>query len=131
MITDFLSREESRAHYEKGTEFQIGRIEMVSNTGTYLDTPFHRYPEGYDLAGLAPKRAANLEAVCIRIEEGDEIRPEALKGLEVTGRAVLFHTGWDTHWGSDRYGHPDHPLSPKRQQNRWSIKGCIGRNRLG
>lgn len=109
VITEFLSREESRAHYEKGTEFQIGHIEMVSNTGTYLDTPFHRYPSGYDLAGLPLERTANLDAVRVGVDQVDEITPEHLKGLEVTGRAVLFHTGWAAHWGSDRYGDPSHP----------------------
>ncbi len=109
VIGDHLSREASRARYAPGYEFQIGRIEMVSNTGTYLDTPFHRFPDGHDLAGLDPARVVAVPGVVVRCGDGQEIGPEAVAGLELAGRAVLFHTGWDRHWGTDRYGQPDHP----------------------
>jgi kynurenine formamidase len=110
VISDHLSREDSRARYAPGYEFQIGRIDMVSNTGTYLDTPFHRFPGGHDLAGLDPARVAAVPGVVVDATGGPaEIGPAALGGVEVTGRAVLFRTGWDRHWGSDRYGEPDHP----------------------
>jgi len=108
VITQHLSREDSRAHYETGTEFHIGRIEMVANTGTYLDTPFHRFPNGYDLADLPLERVADLPGVCLRVGE-QEITPEVLTGVQVSGKAVLFATGWDRHWRTDRYGDPDHP----------------------
>ena len=52
VIGDHLSRADSAAHYDPGTTFQIGRIEMVANTGTYVDAPFHRYQDGGDLADL-------------------------------------------------------------------------------
>src|SRR5215468_8477955 len=75
LICDYLSREESRKHYAPGTEFQIGKIEMVANTGTYLDSPFHRYPDGDDLSDLALDRLADLDAVVVRspVEAGRTI----------------------------------------------------------
>jgi arylformamidase len=108
-IGDHLSREASRSHYAPGTEFHIGRIEMVANTGTYLDTPFHRYPDGYDLAGLDLARVADLPGVCLASPEGP-ITPDLLDGVDVAGSAVLFATGWSRHWGTDRYGATDHPF---------------------
>ena len=66
VISDFLSREASRERYAAGTEFQIGKIEMVANTGTYLDSPFHRYPDGDDLSQLKLETLANLECVVVR-----------------------------------------------------------------
>src|SRR5271170_5547592 len=63
IICDYLSREASRKHYAEGTEFQIGKIEMVANTGTYLDSPFHRYAHGKDLSELDLQRLANLPAI--------------------------------------------------------------------
>lgn len=108
VITDYLSREDSRSHYETGTEFHIGRIEMVANTGTYLDTPYHRFPNGCDLADLQLERVADLPGISIRIAD-QEITPEVLSGVEVRGKAVLFATGWDQHWGTNRYGDTDHP----------------------
>ena len=107
-IGDHLSREASRAHYAPGTEFQIGRIEMVANTGTYLDTPAHRYADGHDLAGLALERVANVPGVCVRAD-GNFADPALLDGLDIRGCAVLFATGWDRHWRTDRYGDPSHP----------------------
>jgi arylformamidase len=107
-ITDHVSREQSREHYQPGTEFNIGRIEMVANTGTYLDTPFHRFPDGYDLADLPLERVADLPGVCI-VTEGQEIGPEAVSATEIAGKAVLFATGWDRHWGTSMYGDPTHP----------------------
>lgn len=108
VITDHLTRQESRSHYAEGTEFQIGRIDMVSNTGTYLDTPFHRFGDGFDLADLPLEKAANLPGVCLRAE-GQENGPGLLDDVDIQGRAVLFATGWDRHWGTDGYGDPSHP----------------------
>lgn len=108
MITEHLSRKDSQAHYEAGTEFHIGRIEMVANTGTYLDTPYHRFPDGSDLADLGLERVADLPGVCLEAH-GQEIKPEDLTGVDLGGKAVLFATGWDQHWRTERYGDPDHP----------------------
>lgn len=107
-ISDHLSREASRAHYAPGTEFQIGRIDMVSNTGTYLDTPAHRYPQGHDLSGVLLDHVANVPGICVRVD-GPRAGADLLDGLDVRGRAVLFATGWDRHWRTDRYGDPAHP----------------------
>lgn len=111
LICDHLSREASKAVYEPGTEFQIGRIEMVANTGTYMDTPFHRYADGHDLTGLVLARISNVPGVVVRVGEtaGRAIRPEAFDGVEIAGRAVLVHTGWDRHWRTDQY-FEDHPF---------------------
>jgi kynurenine formamidase len=109
VISDHLSRVDSRANYAPGTEFLIGRIEMVGNTGTYLDTPFHRYEGGYDLAALALEDVADLPGVCIGAAEPD-IGPEAVANVSVAGKAVLFATGWDRHWGTEAYGDPTHPF---------------------
>ena len=80
---------------------------MVGNTGTYLDTPFHRFEGGSDLSGLALDDVADLPGLCIDAP-GPEIGPEAVDGLDLTGKAVLFATGWDRHWGTDSYGDPSH-----------------------
>ncbi len=110
IICDWLSREESRAHYAEGTEFQIGKIEMVANTGTYLDSPFHRFEEGEDLSELALEALADLDGVLIEPDTRGKraIDHGSLVGPDVTGRAVLIRTGWDVHWETDRYfeGHP-------------------------
>lgn len=107
VISDFLSREESRSRYEPGTEFQIGRIDMCSNTGTYIDTPFHRYPDGGDLAALPLERIADVEAVVIDASLSAEraVDREALLPHDLRGKAVLIRTGWSRHWSTDTYFH--------------------------
>jgi kynurenine formamidase len=82
---------------------------MVANTGTYLDTPFHRYPDGHDLAGLDPARVVGVPGIVVDAGEDQEISSARLDGPDVAGHAVLFRTGWDRHWGTERYGEPDHP----------------------
>lgn len=109
VISDHLGREASRERYAPGYEFQIGRIDMVANTGTYLDTPFHRYADGHDLAGLDLRRVVDVPGVVVDVPE-QEADAALLDGLELAGAAVLFRTGWDRHWGTDRYGGPDHPF---------------------
>jgi kynurenine formamidase len=109
VISDHLSRSDSRANYAPGTEFLIGRIDMVGNTGTYLDTPFHRFEEGYDLAGLELDRVAHLSGVCVE-SPGPDIGADSVEGVDLTGMAVLFVTGWDRHWGTESYGDPSHPF---------------------
>jgi len=110
LICDHLSREQSRKLYAAGTEFQIGRIEMVANTGTYIDSPFHRYADGADLTGLELKRIADVPAVTVRVTgiESRSIEWTHFVPVDCAGKAVLVHTGWDRHWRTDRYfeGHP-------------------------
>jgi kynurenine formamidase len=110
LICDYLSREASRERYAPGTEFQIGKIEMVANTGTYVDSPFHRYPDGTDLAGLPLTSLANLDCLVARVAPSREraIDSLAFSAAEVRGKAVLVQTSWDRHWRTDAYfeGHP-------------------------
>ncbi len=109
MITEHLSRADSVSRYEEGTTFSIGRIDMVANTGTYLDVPFHRFEDGFDLSGLSLDLVADLSGVVVE-STGPELVAGDIEGVEVEGRAVLFATGWDRHWRSDDYGNPDHPF---------------------
>jgi len=110
VICDYLSREASRERYAPGTEFQVGKIEMVANTGTYIDSPFHRYAQGKDLADLPLASLANLECLVARLPfaSGRTIGRLPFAPDEIRGRAVLVHTGWDRHWRTERYfeGHP-------------------------
>jgi arylformamidase len=109
-ICDFWTREASAANYDDGSSFHIGRIDMVANTGTYLDAPFHRYAEGMDLADLPLPLLAELPAVVVRRpwDQGIAIDAVHFEGADVRGKAVLVHTGWDQHWRTDRYG-VEHP----------------------
>lgn len=110
LICDHLSRAQSRALYDEGTEFHIGRINMVANTGTYIDTPFHRYADGSDLAEVTLDHLANLPGIVVRVEggEGPGIDWMQFAACPVRGRAVLVHSGWDRHWRTDAYfeGYP-------------------------
>ena len=110
IICDWMSREASRARYAPGTEFQIGKIEMVSNTGTYIDVPFHRYADGHDLTELALKRVSNIPGVVLRVTGAAEraIDWHHFVPISCRGHAVLVNTGWDRHWRTDQYfeGHP-------------------------
>lgn len=108
-ITDHLGRAESRERYAPGHEFQIGRIDMVANTGTYLDTPFHRFSDGHDLAGLDLTKVVAVPGLVIDAPASGPIGPECFARHDLAGRAVLIRTGWSTHFGTDRYGDPDHP----------------------
>ena len=110
VICDYLSREDSAQFYEEGTTFQIGKIEMVSNTGTYLDCPFHRYADGKDLSQVELTGFTDLEGTVIRVPHTDTlaITADHLKGYEIRHRAVLIHTGWDTHWNTETY-YEHHP----------------------
>ena len=110
IICDYLSREESKKFYEEGTTFQIGKIEMVSNTGTYVDCPFHRFEHGKDLSEVELEKFAEIEGIVIRVPFGERlaVTPNELKGYAVADKAVLIHTGWDENWNTDAYyqGHP-------------------------
>ncbi|MBN8551555.1 MAG: cyclase family protein [Caulobacterales bacterium] len=107
-VCDWLSREASRENYPPGTEFQIGQITMVGNTGTYLDTPFHRYADGEDLADVGLERLVDLPGVVVRAPTDGAVEAEVFDGLDVAGKAVLVHTGWSRHWRAPAYyeGHP-------------------------
>jgi kynurenine formamidase len=105
-ITDHLSRDASTERYAPGTTFQIGRVEMVANTSTYLDAPSHRYADGLDIAELPLDRMADLDGVVIdargAVDRG--IESATFDGIDVAGRAVLFHTGWSRHFATPAYG---------------------------
>src|SRR4029079_11550441 len=104
-LCDFWERESTAANYDDGSTFQIGRIDMVANTGTYLDSPFHRYADGADLSELELASLADVPGIVVRRpwENGLAIEPGHLEGADVAGKAVLVHTGWDRHWRTDGY----------------------------
>ena len=110
IICDYLSREDSKQFYEEGTEFQIGKIEMVANTGTYIDCPFHRFANGKDLSEVGLACFTDLEAIVINVPftETLAVTEQHLRGYEVRNKAVLVHTGWDSNWNTDRY-YENHP----------------------
>ena len=114
IICDYLSREESKNFYEEGTEFHIGKIEMVSNTGTYIDCPFHRFSDGKDLSEIELSRFVDLEAIRIKVPYLDSIKitENHLKGFELRNRAVLIETGWDVKWRTESY-FENHPYLTK------------------
>ncbi|HEY7809770.1 MAG TPA: cyclase family protein [Allosphingosinicella sp.] len=107
-ICDFWTREQSAALYEDGSTFQIGRIDMVANTGTYLDAPFHRFEDGADLAQLDLARLAALPGLVVR-SDAMAVDVDTFEGLDVAGKAVLVDTGWDRHWLTDAY-YENHPF---------------------
>lgn len=110
VMCDYLSRENSKKNYDPGTEFQIGKIEMVSNTGTYIDCPFHRYADGQDLSEVTVERFAELEGVLIKVDlqDGNGIGKKVFEGLNLKDKAVLVNTNWSKHWRTDLYfeNHP-------------------------
>jgi kynurenine formamidase len=125
-ICDFWTREKSAANYDDGSTFQIGRIDMVANTGTYVDAPFHRYSEGADLAALSLESLADLPGVVVRQpwDKAIAIDAAALDGRDVRGKAVLVHTGWDRHWRTERYG-KDHPFLTAAAADRLIANGAV------
>jgi arylformamidase len=106
VISDYLSREASRGRYAEGTTFQIGRIELIANTGTYIDSPFHRFEDGIDLSGLPLERLADVEGLVIDAtgRDGRAIDERYFQGLDLRDRAVLICAGWDAHWRTPQYG---------------------------
>ena len=110
-ISDWLSREASSARYAPGTTFQIGKIDLLANTGTYIDAPFHRYPDGRDIAGYALEAVADLPGVVVSVNSaGRPIDTSRFTGIELRGKAVLIHTGWDKHWRTAKYSSGQHPF---------------------
>jgi kynurenine formamidase len=126
IICDYLSREESKTIYDGGDEFQIGKIEMVTNTGTYVDCPFHRYANGKDLSEVALECFARLSAIVVRAsyENGIEIGKGYFEDIDIKGKAVLIHTGWSKHWRTDAY-FEDHPFVTEEAAMFLKDKGAV------
>lgn len=112
VISDWLSRQASSSRYAAGTTFQIGKIELLANTGTYIDAPFHRYDNGRDVAGYRLEAVADLPALVVRATSRQKRALDASRfvGLAVKGKAVLVHTGWDAYWRTDTYAGGEHPF---------------------
>ena len=108
-ISDHLSRDQSRSHYAPGVEFHIGKIEMVANTGTYLDVPLHRYADGFGLDELDLATVVDVPGVCVAATD-QEIDADVFEGIATEGRAVLLATGWSRHWRTERYPAAAHPF---------------------
>lgn len=103
-ICDFWTRESTRERYDDDSTFQIARIDMVANTGTYIDAPFHRFEHGHDIAGFALDRIAGVPGLVVHAPANQRVMDaECFQNLPLAGRAVLVHTGWDRHWGTDDY----------------------------
>lgn len=111
-ISDWLSREASTARYTPGTTFQIGKIDLLANTGTYIDAPFHRYAHAADIAGYRLEAVADLPGVVVRVagRSTRAIDVADFSGLDVERKAVLVHTGWDANWRTDTYSAGGHPF---------------------
>ncbi|HMI51801.1 MAG TPA: cyclase family protein [Candidatus Saccharimonadales bacterium] len=105
VICDFMSREASKKFYAEGTSFQIGKIEMIANTGTYVDSPFHRFENGKDISEMPVEKFADLSAVVVRVNNmtGRAVDRDAFLKTDVRGKAVLVHTGWARHWRTEKY----------------------------
>lgn len=109
VICDYFSHEDSRKLYAEGTEFQIGKIEMVSNTGTYLDAPFHRYRNGKDLSEINLHQVALLDALLVYTPDTPAINEQHFQNRDIKGKAILIRTDWARHWGTEQYFY-DHPF---------------------
>ena len=112
-ISAILDHAASRPHYDDKAEFYLGRVEMPGNVGTYIDSPFHRFPDGADLAALALDRVAALPGLCREavVEAGGAVTI-AGEAADFRDRAVLVRTGWDGRWGTDAYWEPGPFLAP-------------------
>lgn len=112
-ITPYLTREASHAHYAPGTEFAIDELTLIGNTATYLDAPYHRYPDGADLSAIPLARTVDLPAVVVRVTGAEQhgIDVGALAALDVGGSAVLLHTGDDARFGTPAYAEGRHFLT--------------------
>ena len=126
-ISDWLSRDASTARYAAGTTFQIGRIDLLANTGTYIDAPFHRYDSGGDVASYRLEDVADLPGLVVRVKPGQGRPIEASRfiGLDVRGKAVLVHTGWDAHWRTDTYSAGQHPFVTRDAAEHLARSGAV------
>ena len=127
VISEWLSRDASKARYTAGTTFQIGKIDLLANTGTYIDAPFHRYETGADIAGYRLEDVADLPGVVVPAERrsGRAIDVGAFARLEVKGKAVLVHTGWDAHWRTDTYSAGEHPFLTRAAADHLARSGAL------
>jgi kynurenine formamidase len=125
VICDYWARQASAGNYEDGSTFQIGRIDMVANTGTYVDAPFHRYTDGCDLAGLPLASIAELKGLVVQhpFAQGLATDAEHFEGLDIAGKAVLVATGWDRHWRTPAY-FSDHPFLTEAAARRLAEAGA-------
>src|SRR5688500_4780239 len=115
VITDYLAREDSRGRYAPGTDFQIGRIDLIANTGTYLDTPAHRFEGRGDLTDVPLDRVADLPGLLVdatgeRAVGAAHLAKALGERTDLAGAAVLVCTGWSRHFGAPAYGGPDAPF---------------------
>jgi kynurenine formamidase len=126
VVCDYLSRETSRKSYEGGAEFHIARIEMVSNTGTYVDVPFHRYADGTDLSETGLEKFVDLPAIVVRVphRERIEVRESDFSNCDLRGKAVLVHTGWSEHWSRPAY-YDNHPFLTARAAELLRDRGVV------
>ena len=126
VICDYLSRENSKAFYADGTEFQIGRIDMVSNTGTYIDCPFHRFENGKDLSEVELEKFVDIPAIKITVpfQKSLAVTTDHFKNLDLTGKAVLIQTGWDKYWNTDKY-YENHPFLTEDAANYLKDQGIV------
>lgn len=113
VVSDFLSREDSQARYAPGTTFQIGRVELVANTGTYVDAPFHRFARGADVGSLPLERLVDLEGIVFDWRAGRAFDADLFEGSELESRAVLLRSGWDARWRTPAYA-GEHPFVTRR-----------------
>lgn len=109
-ISDFLSREASRSRYAAGTEFHIARIDMVGNTGTYIDAQSHRFESGKDIAGIDLQSIADLSTIVLRAIDRKSIEADDVRNLQLRDEALLIHTGWSQHWRTEKYWSTQHPF---------------------
>ena len=124
-ISDHLSREASQGHYADGTTFQIGKIEMVANTGTYIDAPFHRYADGGDLSQFVLDSVANLDGLVFGADPATRaISPDIFQDRDVSGKAVLVHSGWDRHWSTAQYFEA-HPILTRESAEYLKSAGAV------
>jgi len=126
-ISDWLSRDASRTRYAAGTTFQIGKIELLANTGTYIDAPFHRYEGAKDVAGYPLDAVADLEGLIVRATKpsGRGLDAALFRDRDVRGKAVLVHTGWDTHWRTDTYSAGEHPFVTRDAAEHLARAGAV------
>jgi kynurenine formamidase len=124
-VCDYWTREHSATFYDDGASFQIGRIDMIANTGTYLDSPFHRFAQGDDLAALDLDRLAAVPGIVVRAQAAGPLAvdADAFEALDVAGKAVLVHTGWDRHWRTDAY-QENHPFLTAVAARRLADRGA-------
>jgi arylformamidase len=127
VISDHLTRSASEQVYAPGTSFQIGKLEMVANTGTYLDSPFHRYADGADLSALDLYSLANLDGIVIRCRDSKSraLSADMLKDRNLRGRAVLFDTGWDRLWRTSQYSDGTHPFVTRDAAEYLAASGVV------